>query len=782
MAAFPEIPGYNIEKHLGQGRLTDVYLATPQAGGQKVVIKVLRPEFNKDPMYGKRFLYEAKRASQLDHPNIARILDMGETDKYRYFVIEYFSHGLRERIVKQHLSTGTGLEIENSSGGSHQGSAAPGELDIDEIMDFLRQIFDALDYAHQEEVLHRDLRPDNIFFKEDGSPVITDFYMAEMLRSNQELREQRLPVCPYHYSCPEIALKKNLGPASDIYSLGITLYEYLVGQVPYDAEEPIAIENKHVMDPIPKLPEPFTLLQPLLNRMMAKETAKRAQSGAEMILMMEEVHEDAAEEPAGEFSLEIPNTEQKDKSAAETLMGELDLQLEGFEVATSPPPAPEPPAPPAPDAKPAEQGLTLDLPVPERAKPDLPTPDLSPAPEMPPAVPVQPPVTETSTSPAPPEEATTPDEMPELDLSEELDLGTTEEEEEYPRERRVMLTREEPSPGILDRLKSPVIWGTIVGLVIIAAVVYFFVLPGGGGEETASEKTPFAEPGRKLTPEEEKEREIQYVRKYRRAERHLRDNKLDVALEQVEEAKRYKTTPELEKLENKIKEKIKYKSDDSAYAQARKTNTPEAFREYIDKFPQGRHVKESNTLIAQLKAEARKKAEERRRWAASRVNLRSTPAVFNAEEAREIVIKRGFYDKYYNKNGNFQNSFELHVLDTKKVVVDNATGLMWLQSGSRDQMSFDKVREWLDGLNQGQYAGFSDWRLPTIEEAASLMEPTESRYSLYIDVVFHRAQKYIWTSDKVSDRQGWAVDYFGGDINRVPLSYEAFIRPVRSQD
>ena len=146
-----------------------------------------------------------------------------------------------------------------------------------------------------------------------------------------------------------------------------------------------------------------------------------------------------------------------------------------------------------------------------------------------------------------------------------------------------------------------------------------------------------------------------------------------------------------------------------------------------------------------------------------------------------MLKQRDFFEKYYNKTGNFRNHFELQVINAQKVVVDYATGLMWLHGGSRDYMDYSKIQGWIDSLNRGKYAGFSDWRVPTLEEVASLLENKENRYNLFIDTVFSHLQKYIWSCDTFSNSKAWLIDFYGGDANPIEKTVKAFIRPVRSE-
>lgn len=148
---------------------------------------------------------------------------------------------------------------------------------------------------------------------------------------------------------------------------------------------------------------------------------------------------------------------------------------------------------------------------------------------------------------------------------------------------------------------------------------------------------------------------------------------------------------------------------------------------------------------------------------------------------KAMVKKRGFFEKYYNSTGNFNNHYELETINEQKVVMDYATGLMWHQSGSLEYMKYDKIQSWLQELNRQKYAGFSDWRLPTLEEVASLMESQENSDALYIDAIFSKDQNHTWTADKYTEDKAWAVDIFGGDFNAVGIDSDSFVRPVRTE-
>ncbi|MCP5102539.1 MAG: serine/threonine protein kinase, partial [bacterium] len=317
MEPFPDIPGYTIEKRLGKGRLTNVYQAEKTDTGQMVVIKVLLPELieAENDKFAKRFLYEARNASKLDHLNIGKILDVAESGGHYYFTRPYYPQSLRERIVNKNLS----VDME--------------ETGFHDLLDILRQLFDALDYAQQEEAVHRDIRPENIHFTEDGTPLFTDFYMSELVKASESLKEKGITVSTPQYTSPEQVLRKTVDTGSDIYSLGVTIYEMLTNNVPYDGDVALAIENQHIMEPIPRLPGALSLFQPLIERMMAKAKEDRAQSGAELILLLEELSEKFSEasmetEMGEEVELELGQELKKELEMEKGLDLDLDLSPE----------------------------------------------------------------------------------------------------------------------------------------------------------------------------------------------------------------------------------------------------------------------------------------------------------------------------------------------------------------------------------------------------------------------------------------------------------------------
>ena len=151
--------------------------------------------------------------------------------------------------------------------------------------------------------------------------------------------------------------------------------------------------------------------------------------------------------------------------------------------------------------------------------------------------------------------------------------------------------------------------------------------------------------------------------------------------------------------------------------------------------------------------------------------------VSQVQSMSNISIRRkkawGFYG-----HSTIQHEYETKIIADEKVVIDHATGLMWQQSGSYDYMKRKEVKKWLRGLNRKGYAGYNDWRIPTVEEASSLLEASEKNGNLYIDTVFDKKQRWLWTGDRCSSGGMWRVYFDDGYVDWGDVSF-LFVRPVR---
>lgn len=260
----PKIPGYRIHKQLGRGGMAAVFLATQESIDREVAIKVMLPELGADPNFGDRFIREAKIVARLTHPNIVAIYDVGTAGAYHYMSMELLPGGeLKDKIGDAGLPLPDALRV-------------------------ARQVAAALHYAHEHGYVHRDVKPENVLFRKDGTAVLSDFGIARShdVAATRMTATGAVVGTPYYMS-PEQAQGKELDGRSDLYSLGIMLFEMLTGTVPYKGDSALSIGIKHLKDPIPRLPGQYAKYQGLLDRLLAKNPEDRWQTGAEIVAAIE---------------------------------------------------------------------------------------------------------------------------------------------------------------------------------------------------------------------------------------------------------------------------------------------------------------------------------------------------------------------------------------------------------------------------------------------------------------------------------------------------------------
>jgi serine/threonine-protein kinase PpkA len=249
-----EIPGYRLLRQLGRGGMATVYLAVQESVDREVALKIMSPALLVDPNFGERFLREAKIAARLHHRHVVGIHDVSRIGDYHYIAMEY-------------LAGGPVL--------SKDGPARSVEF----ALRVTREIAGAVNYAQQKGFIHRDIKPDNILLRDDGSAALTDFGIARANDSATRMTRTGAVVGTPHYMSPEQARGKQLDGRADLYSLGVVLYEMLVGRVPYHAEDSLAVGIMHITQPVPRLPDSLAVLQPLVDGLLAKEPHDRFQTG-----------------------------------------------------------------------------------------------------------------------------------------------------------------------------------------------------------------------------------------------------------------------------------------------------------------------------------------------------------------------------------------------------------------------------------------------------------------------------------------------------------------------
>jgi serine/threonine-protein kinase len=252
---------YRIERKLGAGGMADVYLAEDQELGRRVAIKILNDRHAADDSFIERFRREAKNAAGLSHPNIVSIYDRGEAEGTYYIAMEFLDgRSLKELIVGR------------------------GPAPVKTAIDYARQILAAVGFAHRHGIVHRDIKPHNVLVSGEGRLKVTDFGIARSGAS--QMTEVGSIIGTAQYLSPEQARGARVDQTSDLYSVGVVLYEMLTGQVPFTGDTPLEIAMKHLSE----VPTPPSELRPevphdldsVVLRALAKDPAERYQSADEM--------------------------------------------------------------------------------------------------------------------------------------------------------------------------------------------------------------------------------------------------------------------------------------------------------------------------------------------------------------------------------------------------------------------------------------------------------------------------------------------------------------------
>lgn len=258
---------YMIVSSLGEGGMADVYLAMDTILNREVAIKILRGELSSDPVTLLRFTREANAASKLNHPNVVQVYDVGEVDNRHYIVMEY----VRGRTLKQLIQI-------------------RGALHKEEAVGIMKQLVSAIAHAHAKDIIHRDIKPQNILVKDDGTVKITDFGIA-LAHNAVQLTQSDSVLGSAHYLAPETTRGEPATNQIDIYSLGIVFYELLTGTVPFSGDNPVSIAMKHLSDEIPSVREFNPSLPQSIENIIIKATAKnrlnRYKSADEMMFDLE---------------------------------------------------------------------------------------------------------------------------------------------------------------------------------------------------------------------------------------------------------------------------------------------------------------------------------------------------------------------------------------------------------------------------------------------------------------------------------------------------------------
>ena len=288
---------YQIIKTIGEGGMANVYLAYDTILDRNVAVKVLRGDLANDEKFVRRFQREALSASSLSHPNIVEVYDVGEDNGLYYIVMEYIEGRHLKQLVKKR-----------------------GNLTVREVVDIMLQLTDGMSAAHDSYIIHRDIKPQNIMILENGLIKITDFGIAMALNATQ-LTQTNSVMGSVHYLPPEQACGKGATIQSDVYSMGILMYELLTGNVPFKGENAVEIALKHIKESIPNVKEANATIPESVANIVKRATAKNLKNRyADAREMNEDLKTclDDSRVDEEEIEFEFPEIEE-DKKAKKTV-------------------------------------------------------------------------------------------------------------------------------------------------------------------------------------------------------------------------------------------------------------------------------------------------------------------------------------------------------------------------------------------------------------------------------------------------------------------------------
>jgi serine/threonine protein kinase len=242
---------YELVRQIARGGMADVYLARDLLLDRPVALKVLFAEFSVDESFVQRFRREAQSAANLTHPNVVSIFDWGEADRTYFIVMEYVDGEPLSRLIREH-----------------------GPLEPRRAAAIASSVAAGLAYAHRHGVVHRDVKPGNVLLANDGQVKVTDFGIARATGDDESLTKTGAVMGTATYFSPEQAQGEPVDGRSDVYSLGVVLYEMLAGEPPFRGENPLAIAYKHVQEqPVP-LRQRNPAVPPALEAIVARAMAK----------------------------------------------------------------------------------------------------------------------------------------------------------------------------------------------------------------------------------------------------------------------------------------------------------------------------------------------------------------------------------------------------------------------------------------------------------------------------------------------------------------------------
>jgi serine/threonine protein kinase len=778
----PDIHGYRIDSVLNQDSNVTIYKAVDLALNQLVAITVFNPQFFADSAFKDAYFKEVEKIREIHHQNIASILDVIHDGDRHCIVTEHLESSLKSRVS----SLGGGgdqewvLESNEVDDGADNATVQSSGQDAEpvgenECFDIALQVGQGLRVIHSHSMTHRNVNSQNIMFRLDGTPVLTNF--AVVPEGVEFQPETPYPLLDSHYMSPEQLASRPVDARSDIYSLGIVIYEMLTGKLPFVTDNAGTVETKHQTTPIPELEGDLKKYQLLLEQMLAKETEYRIQDANKLVILLEnpkkaapapaaEPQSQAGEQPMFESKEQIDDYT-KPKADLESAASASDTPLDAPRTFTKSAYKEEPKAKSGGFfsdffADPVRIVLVvvgvflLGLTAYFLTK--------GPSDDADVVVPTQNQVetnqgSETKTATRP--------------KRNRQKKASNKKAKESAYDEHIRLAQEFMGNEEFDAAMEQVELARSIKKTQRLGVIESKIV------------------------EAKKQKILREFNQYMSAAQTEYDaGNYSEAKSQLLMAKEIKSTYDLMELEQNIEQKLaeqaekerfqerirlaEERKEDEAYRRATLRNSVRSYQNYLRRYPDGRYVEEARNKIAGLQGNATRPTQTKQTKRMVKVTLRKRPQPLSKAQVSAMLKKNNFFDNYDNKSGDFINGFERKVLNGDMVVVDKATGLMWLQGGAPQHMNFGSAVEWMGRLNQQGYAGYKDWRMPTLEEGASLLESRMGSNSLYINPVFSSQQRWIWTSDIHGNDGRWLVRFNTGDVYGRSVYDSNYVRLVRS--
>ena len=242
---------YELIEKIGEGGMAVVYKGKDRLLNRYVAIKILRPEYTKDEQFIESFKRESQASARLSHPNIVGVYDVGKEGNIHFIVMELIEGKVLSEVIKE-----------------------KGRIEYKEAINIIRQVASALSLAHKNQIIHRDIKPHNILITNTGVAKLADFGIAKAVSAATIVGGSNKIMGSVHYFSPEQARGSYVDERSDIYSLGIVLYEMLTGKVPFDGDNPVSIALMHINDPMPSVIKEVPGIPPQLEKIINKATEK----------------------------------------------------------------------------------------------------------------------------------------------------------------------------------------------------------------------------------------------------------------------------------------------------------------------------------------------------------------------------------------------------------------------------------------------------------------------------------------------------------------------------